>query len=96
MKLTIKVIHEDGSSVDATASTLDLVQWEEKTNRPISDFWENSRLGDITWLAYASLVRRSQTALEYETWLETVDTIQVGDDEADPVPLESSASTGRS
>ena len=87
MQLRMKVIHEDGSSVDAVASTLDLVRWEERSDRSIASLYESRKLGDITWLAWQALSRKKQTDLGYEDWLDTVRTIEIGDDD-EPAPLE--------
>ena len=87
MQLRMKVMHEDGSSVDAVASTLDLIRWEERSDRSIASLYESRKLGDITWLAWQALSRKKQTDLGYEDWLDTVRTIEIGDDD-EPPPLE--------
>jgi hypothetical protein len=94
MQLRMNIIREDGSSVEAVASTLDLVRWEERSNRSIASLFEDRKLGDITWLAWQALARKGQTDLGYDEWLDTVQTIELGGDD-EPAPLESSASTGR-
>lgn len=86
MQLRMKVTHQDGSSVVAEATTLDLVRWEDKTEKSIASLFENRRLGDITWLAWETLHRKNQTELEYDAWLDTVSGIELGSDD-EPVPL---------
>ncbi len=94
MKITITTTYEDGSTVDSSASTVDLVKWEEKNDRSVASLWEKRRLTDFMWLAWHSLSRRGLTESDYDAWLELVNTITIGEDE-DPAPLGSTPNTGR-
>ena len=95
MRVMITTTYEDGSTVDSSASTVDLAKWEDKYDRSVAELWDKRRLNDFLWMAWHSLARRKLTDLDYDSWLETVDTITIGEDD-DPAPLESTPSTGRS
>lgn len=93
MKITLRVTYNDGSAVDTDATTADLVAFEDEFDRSVARLEVELKLRDICWLAWKSLTRQAKTAAEFMSWLETVDSVELMDSEAAPVPLESAAST---
>lgn len=93
MRVDLRVTYNDGSAVDAVASTADLVAFEEAFDRSVVHLDTDLRLRDICWLAWKSLTRQGKTSAEFTAWLETIDGVELVDGEANPVPLESTAST---
>ena len=93
MRLDLRVTYNDGSAVDTAATTADLVAFEETFDRSVVNLQAELRLRDICWLAWKSLTRQAKTSAEFGAWLETIDGVELVDGEADPVPLESTAST---
>lgn len=93
MKITLRVTYNDGSAVDTDATTADLVAFEEHFSRSIARLEVELRLTDVCWLAWRSVSRQGKTAASFDAWLETVEGVELVDSEADPVPLESTAST---
>jgi hypothetical protein len=92
MKINLRATYNDGSAVDASATTADLVAFEDHFNRSVARLEQELRLGDLCWLAWKSLTRQAQTSAEFTPWLESIDSVELVDAE-EPVPLESSAST---
>jgi hypothetical protein len=94
MKATLEVLYEDGTTVEAQFSTVDLVKFEAAHNRSATTIFDERRVGDLTWLAWHALRRKAKTEAEYDDWLELVDTITFGKSE-EMLPLEMPASTGK-
>lgn len=94
MQLRIGITYLDGSAVDATASTADLVAWERNTSKPLAKLIDERYLGDMLWLAWRVLHRKAQVSLDFDAWLEQVDSMTLGQSDEDSVPLDEAASTG--
>jgi len=88
MQLRIGITYEDGSAVDATAATVDLVAWERNAQKPLPRLLEERYLADMLWLAWHVLKRKQRISEEFEPWLERVDTMVLGDTEEDTLPLD--------
>lgn len=93
MRLDLRITYNDGSAVDTPATTADLVAFEETFDRSVVNLQTDLRLRDVCWLAWHSVTRQGKTAADFHAWLETIDGVEVTDEEAAPVPLESTAST---
>ena len=50
----------------------------------------------MLWLAWHVLTRRKATTQDFDTWLEQVDSMALGETAEDTVPLDSTPSTGES
>ena len=87
MKITLKVTYADGSAVDTTATTADLVAFEDHFNRSVARLEIELRLTDICWLAWRSLSRQGKTSADFGAWLETIDGVELVD-AGDPIPLD--------
>lgn len=93
MRLNLRVTYLDGSAVDVTASAADLVAFEQEWDKSVVKFGEEIRMTDLCWLSWHSLKRRKETDLEFEAWLDTIDSVRSG---ATPeiTPLETSQPIG--
>ena len=96
MQLRISITYDDGSTVDASASTGDLVAWVRQTAKSLARLLEERFLGDMLWLAWHVLNRRKSTEKDFDSWLEQVDSMALGESAEDTVPLGEPASTGES
>lgn len=78
MRFNLLVHFADGNSKEITASTPDLVAFEDKYNLSIAKLATEQRLGHLLFLAWHSEKRTKATALEFDAWVETVATIGEG------------------
>lgn len=82
MRINLSVEYTTGEKVDATASAIDLMKFEEKYEISIVRLEKELKLTHLMFLAWTSLKRQKQTQLEFDAWAETVET--VGLSSADP------------
>ena len=96
MRFTMHVEFEDGAGVTSVASVPDLLAFERKFDKPITEFGSGLKLEWILWLAWNSLRRRDKAGNDFDVWADTVTNITVGDSDDDAIaPLESSQPTGQ-
>lgn len=86
MRITFQIQYADGSAAEATASVADQVAFEQVNDRSIARLADDFRLTDACWLAWHSLNRTGKTGLDFESWLATVENVEIG--ESKIVPLE--------
>lgn len=80
MKLTIKVKCFDLDESTTTTSVSDFLKWEkENAPRKIGDLANGFGLGDVAYLAWASMTRAGLIASSFEEWVETVDELELLD-----------------
>lgn len=95
MRIALRVSYLDGSAVDITTSAADLIRFEETTNRSIARLESELRFTDLAWLSWHALRRQGKTGLDFDGWVDTLDSVEFGDSEgAEIVPLESTQPTG--
>ena len=94
MKINLNITTLDGVTVKATAQFADFIAFEGEKNRSVANFQTELRLTDLAWLAWHSQKRTKKTAMKFEEWIETVDSVEVGTDSAVIVPLENPQPTG--
>lgn len=93
MRLNLRVTFLDGSAADVTASAADLVAFEQRWDKSVVKFGEEIRMTDLCWLSWHSLKRRKETELDFEPWLETIETVRSGA-ASEITPLETTQPTG--
>jgi hypothetical protein len=93
VRISMTVVNNDGSAVDVTASTADLVAFEREWDRSVARFSDDFRLTDFCWLAWHASKRLNKTGLAFEEWLDTVDEVSAKGD-GDIVPLETTQPIG--
>ena len=96
MRFTMHIQFADGAEVTSVASVPDLLAFERQFDKPITEFGSGLKLEWILWLAWNSLRRSGKAENDFDTWVDTVTNITVGDSEGDAiVPLESNQLTGQ-
>ncbi len=75
MRINLSVEMTDGTKQDVTASAVDLVRFEEKYDISIAKLEKEMKLTHLLFLAHASLARQKKTALDFDGWLETVESV---------------------
>lgn len=79
MKFNLLIQFNDGSEKEITASTPDLVAFEDKFNLSVAKLATEQRLGHLLFLGWHSEHRNGETKLGYDEWLGTVSTIGSSD-----------------
>jgi len=79
MKLTLRIEFSDGTHKDVLVSAADMVAFEDKFNVSIARL-DDPRIGWLLFLAWHSEQRKKQTTLDYETWLDSVESIGATED----------------
>jgi hypothetical protein len=94
MKINLEITTLDSVTTKVTAQFADFIAFEGEKNRSVANFQTELRLTDLAWLAWHAEKRTKKTALKFEEWIETVDSVEVGTDSAVIVPLENPQPTG--
>ena len=94
MKINLNITTLDGVTVKATAQFADFIAFEGEKNRSVANFQTELRLTDLAWLAWHVEKRTKKTAMKFEEWIETVESVEVGTESAVIVPLENPQPTG--
>ncbi len=82
MKINLRILFTAGNSKEITCSASDLVKFEDKFNISVSKIQDEVRITHLLFLAWASETRTKSTALDFDAWTETVES--VGASEIDP------------
>lgn len=75
MRINLSVEMTDGTKQEVTASAVDLVRFEEKYDISIAKLEKEMKLTHLLFLAHASLARQKKTTLDFDGWLETVESV---------------------
>lgn len=75
MKINLRILFLDGNSKEVTCSASDLVKFEDKFNISVSKIQDEVRITHLLFLAYASEIRTKSTALDFDAWTETVESV---------------------
>jgi hypothetical protein len=94
MKINLEVTTLDAVTTKVSAQFADFIAFETEKNRSVANFQTELRLSDLAWLAWHAEKRTKKTAMKYEDWIETVESVEVGTDSAVIVPLENPQPTG--
>lgn len=82
MKINLRISYLDGNFKEITCGASDLVKFEDKFNISVARIQEEVRITHLLFLAWSAEVRTKATALDFDAWTETVET--VGASEIDP------------
>jgi len=88
MRIALKVTYADGREQAVMVSAPDLIGFERHFDKPMTAM-STGRMEYLWWVAWHASKRKALTDLDFEAWVNTVDT--VADDpnnEAEIVPLE--------
>ena len=94
MKINLEVTTLDAVTTKVSAQFADFIAFETEKNRSVANFQTELKLTDLAWLAWHSQKRTKKTAMKFEEWIETVESVEVGTDSAVIVPLENPQPTG--
>ncbi len=79
MRINLEIEQVDGTKLEVTASAIDLVKFEEKYDISVSRLDKEMKLTHLLFLAHSSLKRQNKTALDFDAWLETVESVGASD-----------------
>ena len=79
MKITLQIEFADGTKKEVIVSAADMVAFENKFDISIARL-DEARISWLLFLAWHSEKRRKATALEYDAWLDTVESVGATDD----------------
>lgn len=82
MKINLRISFLDGNTKEITCGASDLVKFEDKFNISVARIQEEVRITHLLFLAWSAEHRTKSTALDFDAWTETVET--VGASELDP------------
>lgn len=90
-------IKTKGATAPETITTeiVDMIAFEEQYDLSIAILSESPKLSHLTWLAWHAMHRTGRTTLDFKEWAATLEDV-TGEEASDPVPLESTRSTGSS
>ena len=86
MKIELKVLFVDGTTTDVDAMFADFVAFERQWQRSVVKFEQELRLTDLAWLAWKSETRMRHTQLPFETWIETVESVETREADSGDTP----------
>lgn len=79
MQINLQITYNDGSKKDVTAIAADLVAFETKFDLSIARLDQNVRLTHLLFLAWRVEARTKATKLEFDPWLETVESVEAAE-----------------
>ena len=94
MKINLEVTTLENVTTKVTAQFADLIAFEREQNRSVANFQTELKLTDLAWLAWHAEKRTKKTALNFDQWTETVDSVEVGAESSAINPLEKTQPTG--
>lgn len=81
MQIAMKVEFADGSEAAVTAKASDLIAFERHFDKSMIAFGDpkSGRIEHVLWLAWHTLTKAGQTTLDFDTWIDSVESIGVGE-----------------
>lgn len=79
MNFNLRVSFTDGSSKEVVGKAADIVAFEERFDMSVAALENNVRVTHLLFLAWSSEKRAGETKLDFEKWVETVETIEASD-----------------
>jgi len=76
MKIALRLSYNDGTAEDVVCNAADFVAFEREFDVSVTTLSKgDSKIGHLLWLAWHSLSRVKKTSLEFDAWLDLVDTV---------------------
>jgi hypothetical protein len=82
MKITLQIEYADGTTKEVVVSAADMVAFESKYDISIARL-DEARISWLLFLAWHSEKRRKVTGLDYDAWLDTVESVGGAEDPKD-------------
>jgi hypothetical protein len=79
MKITLQIEYADGTTKEVVVSAADMVAFESKYDISIARL-DEARISWLLFLAWHSENRRKVTTLDYDAWLDTVESVGGAED----------------
>lgn len=79
MKINLEVELQDKTKHEVVCTAADIVKFEDKFNISITNATRDLKVTHLLFLAHSSMARQKKTALDFEAWVETIETIGVSD-----------------
>lgn len=81
MQIALTVANADGSEAKVTAKASDLIAFERNFDQSMTVFGDDKkvRVEWLLWLAWRASTREGLTKAEFDTWVDTIEGITVGD-----------------
>lgn len=79
MKINLQITHSDGTTKELTAVAADLVAFESKFDLSIAKLEKDVKLTHLLYMAWNVEKRTKVTPLEFDAWVETVESIGLAD-----------------
>jgi hypothetical protein len=95
MKMTLRVTSNGGKTEDVVASAAELVAFEAEFSRSVAKLQDEFKYTDICWLAWHSAKRNKKTTKDFIDWVDGIESVEIGSEEAEPIPLETPAPAGQ-
>lgn len=73
MKINLRIEFQSGEAKEVTASAPDLVAFEDKFNLSVTKLDTEMKFTHLLFLAWHSLHRTKQTELQFDAWVELVE-----------------------
>jgi hypothetical protein len=73
MKISLRIDFADGTGKDVVCSAPDFVAFEDRFNLSITRLDKDMKFTHLLYLGWHAMFRMKATALEFDAWVETVD-----------------------
>ena len=78
-QLLLRILFTDETSYEVKTSAGDIVKWETKYDLSITELSKTTHLLYLAWLA---VTRLGKTGLGFDSWIDTVASVEVSDPKA--------------
>lgn len=75
MRITLRVTFLDGTTKEVICSASDLVKFENHFNISVSKIENDLKISYLLFLVHASEVRNKATTLDFDSWLDLVESV---------------------
>jgi hypothetical protein len=79
MHIDLQLTYNDGNTKLIRAAAADLVAFESKFDISVARLEQNVKLTHLLFLAWHSEKRTKSTGLEFEEWLDSIETIEASE-----------------
>lgn len=82
MKINLRIEFNSGETKEIVCQAADLVKFESKFDLSVANLEKNLKFTHLCFLAWASETRTKASALDFDSWMETI--LSVGVSDKDP------------
>lgn len=79
MRINLQVTHSDKTTKELSAVAADLVAFENRFDLSVAKLEKEVKLTHLLYIAWSVEKRTKATALDFEDWVETVESIGIAD-----------------